>query len=330
MQAIFDVPSSPIPVPNNLPGPMDQSSPRPPEDFDDDETPDITDGTDQLSALSSPPLHQASYHQKHPSEDFSQLAGSLAKKHKLKDGPASSLIDFAKLPLSQQNVYLFCEVMRIRQQQDTLHPPDIVFIIPKKLEAKIEIYIFRTLMSPSLASYVQKPLPTDIVTALIKKHPSWGVTPEVKDNKSSWDVVVKWVRERLTDWCYDIKKVLSKSIWTTQTDDNGVATLVNRTDPLDIIDLCTALVGIFPGAQVPVTVPMLGRVAVLRQVLVNSKGATKFWEKVDNTFVKLRSDHNNDKTAISKLIGRALKNDHKVYGEVDVTHVPAGDADDVA
>lgn len=53
------------------------------------------------------------------------------------------------------------------------------------------------------------------------------------------------------------------SVWIVTKDEDGEPVLADREDPLDIIQLCEALVDLVPDAGIKVTLPMLGRVAML-------------------------------------------------------------------
>lgn len=52
-------------------------------------------------------------------------------------------------------------------------------------------------------------------------------------------------------------------MWVTVKTEDGDTTISDREDPLDIIKLCEGLVDLVPDAGVKVTLPMLGRVAIL-------------------------------------------------------------------
>jgi hypothetical protein len=161
----------------------------------------------------------------------------------------------------------------------------------------------------------------------------WGVTNDVVDDKASWGTIASRIRIRLTDRRYDMKKVVSLSLpsssllsadtpqlvdgmWTSIKTEDGETMVADREDPLDIIQLCEALVDIVPDAGIKVTLPMMGRVAVLvchnpchraifpdceqRQVLVDAKGGSKFWEKVDEQLSMIREKYENDEPRISR------------------------------
>ncbi|KAJ7362678.1 hypothetical protein DFH08DRAFT_799698 [Mycena albidolilacea] len=155
-----------------------------------------------------------------------------------------------------------------------------------------------------------------ILQAMIQDHANaWGITAEAIEDKAQWSNVTSRVRLCLTDCRYELKKVLSDSVWVAVKSEDGDMILTDREDPLDIIKLCEALVAIVPDADVNVTLPMLGRVALLvfyrnfalqshrmspqRQILIEVNTGMKFWEKVDEQLAALRVKYDHDKTRIS-------------------------------
>ncbi|KAJ7458803.1 hypothetical protein B0H11DRAFT_1924607 [Mycena galericulata] len=95
--------------------------------------------------------------------------------------------------------------------------------------------------------------------------------------------------------------------------------------PQNIISLCETLVSMpsVKDALVPVTFDMLGRVAILRALLVLYPDETTYWEKVDARLLKIRTKADNDRAAISRAIGKMLKADQEAYGPVDVEPILA-------
>ncbi|KAK7052721.1 hypothetical protein R3P38DRAFT_2861647 [Favolaschia claudopus] len=232
------------------------------------------------------------------------------------------LEEFAKDANSMNEIRSYGQLLRITEMQALVSAPAGSFVIPKKFEHKIDVHTFRTLLSPTLPYYVKKAggdSPSGIVKNLIFDHAGdWGVTREDIDDKAKWSVMASRVRTRLTDRRYDIKKTISDSIWITTKTEEGEVIVNDREDPLDIIQLCEVLVNLVD-ANLHVTLPLLGRVAVLRQVLIDDNGGAKFWEKVDDQLSKAREKYENDETRISKAIGKVLKNDCRTFGNPDLS-----------
>ncbi|KAJ6614514.1 hypothetical protein B0H10DRAFT_148494 [Mycena sp. CBHHK59/15] len=207
---------------------------------------------------------------------------------------------------SASEVTIYAQLLKLTEMQALLTPAAAAFTIPKKLDNKIDVHSIRTLLSPTLCHYVKKAggdTPSGIMKSLVQEHASpWGLTVDVLDDKIQWGVVTTRIRTRLTDRRYKIKKVLCDAMWVSVKGEDGQVTITDLEEPCDIIKLCEALVAIVPDANVKVTLPMLGRVALLRQILVDVNSGAKFWEKVDEQLAKLRTKYENDEQLISKYV----------------------------
>ncbi|KAJ7761152.1 hypothetical protein B0H14DRAFT_2634120 [Mycena olivaceomarginata] len=234
-----------------------------------------------------------------PFEDFTQAAVLCARKLKLKPEGVTMLDDYAKVffPLfpsmlpSLNEVKTFAQLLKITEMQALLSPTTATFVVPKKLDHKINMHTFRTMMSPSLAFYVKKSGPDS---------PS-GVM------KGSWGVIFSRVCTCLTDRHYDIKRILFDGMWISIKDEDG-ETILSET-----------LINLVPDAGVKVTLPMLGCVTVLCQVLVDVNGGLKFWEKVDEQLSMIHEKYEHDEARISRAIAKVLKNDCRTYGSPDLS-----------
>ncbi|KAJ6556710.1 hypothetical protein B0H10DRAFT_2446302 [Mycena sp. CBHHK59/15] len=256
-------------------------------------------------------------------EDFTQVGVLAARKLKLKPESLLALEDFAKMASSASEVTIYAQLLKLTEMQALLTPAAAAFTIPKKLDNKIDVHSIRTLLSPTLCHYVKKAggdTPSGIMKSLVQEHASpWGLTVDVLDDKIQWGVVTTRIRTRLTDRRYKIKKVLCDAMWVSVKGEDGQVTITDLEEPCDIIKLCEALVAIVPDANVKVTLPMLGRVALLRQILVDVNSGAKFWEKVDEQLAKLRTKYENDEQLISKAIAKVLKADCHAYGNPDLS-----------
>ncbi|KAJ6602336.1 hypothetical protein B0H10DRAFT_1958092 [Mycena sp. CBHHK59/15] len=246
-----------------------------------------------------------------PTEDFTQVGVLAAQRLKLKPNTIIRLEDFAKTANSASEVTMFAQLLKITEMQALISPTNVPFSIPKKLDSKINIHSIRTMLSPTLAFYVKK-ASRDTPSGIMKVW-AWGITSEDIDDKAHWGVVSSHIRTCLTDRRYEIKKVISDSIWVSVKSEDGELIVMDRDEPLNIIQLCEALVEIVPDAGIKVTLPMLGRVALLsdstasnfanlkRHVLIDVNGGQKFWEKVDEQLAMLREKYdNNEEALISK------------------------------
>ncbi|KAJ6626093.1 hypothetical protein B0H10DRAFT_2000289 [Mycena sp. CBHHK59/15] len=170
---------------------------------------------------------------------------------------------------SASEVTMYAQLLKLTEMQALLTPAAAAFTIPKKLDNKIDVHSIWTLLSPTLCHYVKK---------------AGGDTPS------------------------GIMK-LCDGMWVSVKGEDGQVTITDLEEPCDIIKLCEALVAIVPDANVKVTLPMLGRVALLRQILVD----------VDEQLAKLRTKYENDEQLISKAIAKVLKADCRAYGNPDLS-----------
>ncbi|KAK7040965.1 hypothetical protein R3P38DRAFT_3452832 [Favolaschia claudopus] len=327
LAALFDTPSSPLVPPSTDNGHTESTTPAgSPSHFHGRHTSSLPSTPTNRRSGSSSPYSSARSNRRarHTQrEDFTQGGVYVAKKLKLKPEGVMMLEEFAKNANSMNEIRSYGQLLRITEMQALVSAPAGSFVIPKNWKYhKIDVHTFRTLLSPTLPFYVKKAgtdSPSGIVKKLIFDHAGeWGVTSEDIDDKAKWSVMASRVRTRLTDRRYDIKKTISDSIWITIKTEEGEVTVNDREDPLDIIQLCEVLVNLVD-ANLHVTLPLLGRVAVLRQVLIDDNGGAKFWEKVDDQLSKLREKYENDETRISKAIGKVLKNDCRTFGNPDLS-----------
>ncbi|KAJ6586681.1 hypothetical protein B0H10DRAFT_1961643 [Mycena sp. CBHHK59/15] len=240
-----------------------------------------------------------------------QLSKLRTKYENDKKQISKAIAKVLKAATSASEVSMFAQMLKVTEMQALLSPAAAAFTIPKKLDNKIDVHSIRTLLSPTLCHYVKKAggdTPSGIMKSLIQEHATtWGLTADNVDDKNQWGVVTTRVRTRLTDWRYEIKKVLCDAMWVSVKGEDGEVIITDLEEPSDIIKLCEALVAIVPDANMKVTLPMLGHVALLRQILVEVNGGAKFWEKVDEQLSKLRTKYENDKKQISKAIAKVLK-----------------------
>ncbi|KAJ6536222.1 hypothetical protein B0H19DRAFT_1271013 [Mycena capillaripes] len=254
--------------------------------------------------------------------DFTQFGALQGKKLKLKPEGNMKLEEFSKTADSKSEVAMYAQLIKIIENQALMVPAATGFVIPKKFEGKVTIHSIRTILDPALSAYVKKAgadSPSGILKNAILAHtPHWGITTKQTQDKNVWDPIASRCRHRLTDARYNILE----SLWTVTKDENGETVMTDRADPLDIIQLCEALTDLVPDAGVKVSLPMLGRVAILRQVLVDVHGGQKLWEKVEEQLADLRNryaDDENPEVKISKSVARVLKNDRRSYGNPDIS-----------
>ncbi|KAJ6559609.1 hypothetical protein B0H19DRAFT_1069353 [Mycena capillaripes] len=266
------------------------------------------------------PARQARANRRISTEDFSNIGVLAARKLKLKPEGVMMLEDFCKTATSASEVKMYAQMLRLTEMQNMAHTTVASAVLTKKLD--IDTHTFRTLMSASIAFYVKKAVPdspSGVMKALIQEHVGSWISAESIEDKAQWGLISSRTRIRLTDRRYDIKKVLVDGVWISVKSEDGEVVYKDREDPLDIIQLCEALVDIVPDPRLKVTLPLLSRVALLHRVLIDVNGGSKFWERVDEQLVILREKSQNDETRISKAIAKVLKNDTRTYGSPDLS-----------
>ncbi|KAJ7849684.1 hypothetical protein B0H14DRAFT_2582393 [Mycena olivaceomarginata] len=328
LSALFDIPSSPLAPPPSGSDAMQGTTPAGSPSGHIPYVPATPTNRHGHSSSISPYASARSSRQSRrssvrPFEDFTQAAVLCARKLKLKPEGVMVLDDYAKNATSVNEVKTFAQLLKITKMQALLSPTVATFVVPKKLDHKIDMHTFRTMMSPSLAFYVKKSSPdspSGIMKGLITEHGEhWGVTNDILDDKGSWGVISSCVRTCLTDRRYDIKRILFDGVWISIKNEDGKTVVSEREDPVDIIQLSETLINLVPDAGVKVTLPMLGHIAVLRQVLVDVNGGPKFWEKVDEQLSMIREKYEHDEARISHAITKVLKNDCRTYGSPDLS-----------
>ncbi|KAJ7872758.1 hypothetical protein B0H13DRAFT_2349340 [Mycena leptocephala] len=270
--------------------------------YDDLDIPEVSSVQKQMASLdaSAAPVmeklcerYPIDNHPSFPTKRVVTIGVLHDRKLKLKPEGIMRLEDFSKMATSASEVAMFAQMLKITEIQALLSPANTPFTIPEQLDNKIDIHNIRTLLSPSLAYYFKKSgrtLPASIMKVLILEHAdAWGVPPKVLDDRAQWGVISTRVRTRLTDHHYEVKKVIFDSVWVVVKSEDGEPINTDHEDPLNIIQLCEALVNMVPEAGLKVTFPMLGRVTLLRHIVIDVNGGQKFWDKVDEELVAIRN-----------------------------------------
>ncbi|KAI9451883.1 hypothetical protein BJY52DRAFT_1226417 [Lactarius psammicola] len=122
--------------------------------------------------------------QKHPSQAIQSCAEAVCKRMCLAPPSTLKVYEFIQISVEEQNVMIYGELLRLGDAISVIQPVDTVFRIPELLNKKIEEYVFRVLLCDDLPFYVKKK--EDVATFVQKilvKHPDWGLTPKVHNNK---------------------------------------------------------------------------------------------------------------------------------------------------
>ncbi|KAJ7772760.1 hypothetical protein B0H14DRAFT_2966127 [Mycena olivaceomarginata] len=304
LSALFDTPSSPLgPPTDGNSGTSPTGSPSSGRPASDPVTPSNRRGSS--SPYASPAALSSRHHRRTSSgaaEDFAQVGVLAARKAEVFVLPFQSMAmadNVSRRQPSGSEVIMFAQLLKITEMQALLSPAAGTFVIPKKTRCnKIDVH--------SCGPCCRQPLPSMSRKAGGDSH-SGIMKTLVLEDKAQWD-------RR-----YEMKKVLVDGTWAVVKGEDGETILSDLNDPMDIITLCEALIAIVPDAGLKVTLPMLGRVALLRQVLIDISGGSKYWEKVDEQLALLRTKYEDDEKLISKAIAKVLKNDCRSYGNPDLS-----------
>ncbi|KAH9949934.1 hypothetical protein B0H21DRAFT_889360 [Amylocystis lapponica] len=194
---------------------------------------------------------------------------------------------------------------------------------------KIEHYTFAGLISPALPFYIKDSTPIKLVMGILEKHPAWGYTKEVKNDKSKADMVKMRVQVRLTDRRAVIKRTIMLSLGPELQPRNSPAseqsTSSKRVEAVrqDIVKLCTVIANEHSTTEAVVTVQMCARFAFLRHVFLQmlqkpELADASYWPLVDKQLDLLRGQYPDDPDSITRILTMMLNNDRRDYGQPDV------------
>ncbi|KAI0915931.1 hypothetical protein AcV5_003402 [Taiwanofungus camphoratus] len=146
---------------------------------------------------------------KRPAEDLTQFAAVTSCQVRLKKSGEQELNLVARLSAPQREIWTAAQILKLHEWLEDIQPADAKWKIPQTLLDKIEHYTFAGLISPALPFYVKNSTPIKLVMGILEKHPVWGYTREVKNDKSKADTVKIRVQVHLTDRRAVIKKAIS-------------------------------------------------------------------------------------------------------------------------
>ncbi|KAJ7730506.1 hypothetical protein B0H14DRAFT_3616773 [Mycena olivaceomarginata] len=315
LNELLDRPTSPAPIP-----PLSDDIPATdPCDGNGSPPPSIMPTLDDCVPLSA-------NSRKRPAEDVTQLASTVSRKIKLNAEDRESVSRFAKASPEEQQLLSYGQLLKLSTQLAAIHPSNAMYTVPALLKSKISKHSARTVLNSGVSAY-KADLALKAVETVLLNHPAWGYTKTVKGDVSKNKVVKRLIQKDLTDVRHDIKKTIGDSMWLPS------APKVKRTfeklaEPGNIITLCEALVSMpsVKAANIPVTFDMLGRVAVLRAVLIKYPDEVTYWDKVDRRLERIWNHGKNNPTEISRAIGKILAEDQRLHAVADVEPIRAAAA----
>ncbi|KAJ7104569.1 hypothetical protein C8R43DRAFT_1141002 [Mycena crocata] len=288
--------------------------------------------SDGFQPSSPSPLPEGHSHnpRKRPAEDMGQYAEHIGRKLRLTTEACGALKDFSQLSAPQQSLWIAGHILGSEIQMSSLVPAESVYRIPSGLEGRVDMAAFKALVDHTAPSYVAKSNgPTLRVLKFLEKHPSWGLTLEVKSDKPKYTVIQNRVRDKLTHYRNLIKVAIEESLGGVRDSSEVISPgLPTRKDALDIVTLCQRIlaIGAKVAPDVKTSMELVARVAYLRHHYQakendNKHKAPQFWESVDSGLAEIRALTRENKEETSRLFSRSLRDDQRMYGEVQLDHL---------
>ncbi|KAG6864218.1 hypothetical protein C0991_011329 [Blastosporella zonata] len=266
------------------------------------------DFSDELPIAPTPSYHT----RKRPlEEDLTQFAESVARKLRMKPLVEKEFKKFAKLSPERQIIWLAGHVLGASEAIHSVPTDNGQYQISTTLGNHLECYVFAAIVSLTVSYYIKKNELVNQVVEYLTKHPSWGLTPEVKNDKAKMDVIYSRVHARLTNCQYEIKNLIKDSIG--EVDEEG-----DLLGAQDILKLSKAIINLGNRiCDLKLSIQFAARVAVLHSIYVEKveqDPQTKdYWKTVDQQLEDIRTKKKTPE-AISQLFTKVLKCDHNKFG----------------
>ncbi|KAJ2913539.1 hypothetical protein MD484_g6873, partial [Candolleomyces efflorescens] len=207
----------------------------------------------------------------------------------------------------------------MRADVQAITVPETVYHIPTNLDGRLERLAFAVLLSPNCANYVgQKPV--NFIVTQLEKHPHWGFTPDVKNDKAKFKTVTHRIRKLLTSRRNVFKTMMKTSLGYIKEGARDIH--CPNLESLDIVELCETAIS--TGSHVikrdlKVSIPMMARFAFLRKILLETLenpavDVDDYWKKVDSTLNEVR-EVKKTPARMTRFFLSILEEDCKLYGE---------------
>ncbi|KAI0692830.1 hypothetical protein BC835DRAFT_1416293 [Cytidiella melzeri] len=254
-------------------------------------------------------------------DDAAEASGRIARKLKL-DSKDSELLAYAsKMPLQEQLLFNIGLSLKTMTKANQIQPIDAKFVVPEKLKRKIDIYVYNALVCPQATGYLEEG--NRIVLEILVSHPSWGLTPEVKDNPDHYQAVCTRVSNCFNDKRRHLKAAINKSLGTVNPE-NPEGHRLGATDIITLVTNATKARGSasMKSYSVKITVQMIARFAFLRRVLLELPKNGDYWKAVDKELLGIREQFNGrPKQAMSSFFKGILDDDLVVFGNNKTAHL---------
>ncbi|KAH8107678.1 hypothetical protein BXZ70DRAFT_903157 [Cristinia sonorae] len=253
-------------------------------------------------------------------EDLTQYATKAARRQKLKSASEKQVVAFAAASPAEREVWMAAMIIKVIDSVETIQSGEAQTKLSATLYDKIETYSSKIILCPSLTRYRDEP--TKIIIGILERHPRWGLTPEVKDNKASFDPILSRAQTRLTERRGELKSLLTASLSKESRGATNIVDLVQRAINKMIKGSKVSI-----AVDVKVNLQMCARFAFLRKVLVESNG-TSFWQVVDEQLKSLREkcdEAPNGDALKSQFFKLVLEEDLRQYGVANLDDISQND-----
>ncbi|KAI0072763.1 hypothetical protein K474DRAFT_1711320 [Panus rudis PR-1116 ss-1] len=227
-----------------------------------------------------------------------------------------------RMPPAEREVWQAGMYLQIMQKLEEIQPMEAPYVIPSCMTTKTIVYCTQYLLCHAVPSY-RGAAPRAII-ALLERHPSSGLTAEVKKSEAKLGVVLKAVRRNLTDARSHVKTEIVTSLGYPHPQSNNRAGTEER-EPLNIVDLVNAVIAELHKSRkitskngVTLSLEMCARFAFLRKMLIGHKAT--FWPSVDRELASLREKFcqaGNPRKAANDYFLGCLDDDIRLYGDVN-------------
>ncbi|KAI0741213.1 hypothetical protein C8Q76DRAFT_791551 [Earliella scabrosa] len=224
------------------------------------------------------------------------IAVRLAKAKKLGTEQTRELEEFAKESFQVQNVRLYTTLLVLANKLEKLTPPPAAFQVSEALQKNLMSYAHGVIFSSKIPNY-KGPVPVNHLLDICRNY-RWDLPAGIEHDHAKWAKVKRAARDALTQVRGKIKKLLVKS--TKPAD----ATL-----HMDIFDLTKAIVH---NTDYKVTLPLMGRVALMRAVFDDDQG-DNYWDIVDTRMQFIRNKATTPE-AVARIFKHLLQEDRAAHG----------------
>ncbi|KAH9846571.1 hypothetical protein C2E23DRAFT_863934 [Lenzites betulinus] len=234
---------------------------------------------------------------RHPNQNLTAAADRFASQKKLRTEQRRELQDFACETLSIQNIKIYGRLLAMEHRLEKIIVSQPSFTITEDLHTNLVSYSKAVFFSSKLAAY-RGDAALNHMLAIVKRM-GW-VPPGLEHNTADWNKVKNTVQDIITQVRGAAKKEIKKSV--SDEDHRKHTNIYKLTEK------------ILHGSSCRVTVPVMARVALWRNVFLKHPSEKHYWPKIDERLRQLRKKGTTpDKLA--RLFKAILRKDRQDHGD---------------